>query len=295
MKPRWLAGLLSACVLAGSASLSHAQTLVLTGNGNGQTLYALTGANELLQFNANRPARILRRVAVGGLQLGEELLCIDFRPANGMMYGVGSSNRVYVINPNTGAAQAVGAQPFAPGLIGSELGCDVNPVVDRLRVVSNAGQNLRLNMDTGMVVDGNPNVDGVQTDGPLAYNATDPNAGIQPVVAEVAYTNNDNNPATGTELFDIDRRLDVLAKQDPPNAGTLNTRGSLRVDAITELAGFDISPAGVGYAALIIQGRSVNPQGLSRLAVIDLTSGRVSDRGVIGTSTPIRGLAAPAP
>ena len=40
---------------------------------------------------------------------------------------------------------------FAPLLDGTEFGVDFNPQVDRLRVVSNSGQNLRLHPDTGAV------------------------------------------------------------------------------------------------------------------------------------------------
>ncbi len=54
-----------------------------------------------------------------------------------------------------------------------------------------------------------------------------------------AYTNNVAG-ATSTALFDLDSKLDVLVRQTPPNAGTLQTVGSLGMD-ITGVSGFDIS------------------------------------------------------
>ena len=66
---------------------------------------------------------------------------IDFRPATGDLYGVGSDSVVYRVNPRTGIAVAEGPA-FTPGLNGRFFGVDFNPTVDKIRVVSDAGQNL---------------------------------------------------------------------------------------------------------------------------------------------------------
>ena len=42
--------------------------------------------------------------------------------------------------------------PFFAGLSGTAFGIDFNPVVDRLRITSNAGQNLRTNVVSGGVM-----------------------------------------------------------------------------------------------------------------------------------------------
>ena len=47
-----------------------------------------------------------------------------------------------MVDPARGAAIAVGA-PFTPGTDGTAFGFDFNPTVDRIRVVSDTGQNLR--------------------------------------------------------------------------------------------------------------------------------------------------------
>jgi hypothetical protein len=106
-------------------------------------------------------------------------------------------------------------------LAGTAFGVDFNPVPDRLRIVSDTGQNLRVNVDTG----------GVTVDGALAYAAGDTNAGQSPQIAAAGYTNAvAGRVATATVLYDIDFAKDILVRQDPPNNGTLVTVGPLGVD-----------------------------------------------------------------
>ncbi|MGH7452839.1 MAG: DUF4394 domain-containing protein [bacterium] len=264
----------------------------------GQRLYAITSRNRLIQFDSNEPDDIISKRRVTGLQSNERLLGIDFRPANGKLYGLGSSSRLYVIDLQTGVATPVGGGPFSPALQGKVFGFDFNPTVDRIRVVSDAGQNLRLHPDLGTVVDFDPNTAGIQPDLNLVYDNTaadgdpvDVNAGRQPRVAGAAYTNPDNNPATGTTLYDLDTRLDVLVIQNPPNNGVLNTVGSLRRNA-ERLLGFDIAASGVAYAAWAEDDDDDD----NRLVTIDLTTGRASKLGEIDTDGgSITGLAAPIP
>ena len=126
--------------------------------------FGLTSANRLVTFNRAAPA-VRTAVAITGLQSGEQLLGIDLRPGGmpaGELYALGSTGRVYTINITSGAAtqksqlaadSADATNPFT-ALDGAEFGVDFNPVVDRLRVVSNTGQNLRINVDTGATIHG---------------------------------------------------------------------------------------------------------------------------------------------
>jgi hypothetical protein len=247
----------------------------------GETIYALTKSNQLLKFSSANPCRIDSRQRVTGLQSGEKLLGIDFRPLNGQLYGLGSTSRLYTIDPQSAAATPVGTQPFSATLQGTSFGFDFNPTVDRIRVVSDSGQNLRLHPDTGGVA---------AVDGNLAFNPTDPNAGKQPSVVGAGYTNNTAG-VTSTVLYDIDSELNALVTQTPPNTGTLNTVGSLGVGA-DKMTGFDISPSGTAYAALDRQSGSQGCKGESRLATIDLASGNATVIGTIRGQT-ITGLAIP--
>jgi hypothetical protein len=237
------------------------------------TIYAVNTSNALLRFDSAAPGTTTS-VGVSGLQPGETLEGIDFRPANLMLYGLGSTSRIYVINPATGAATPVGA-PGAFVLAGTDFGFDFNPVPDRIRVTSNADQNLRLNPGTGALA---------ATDGTLAYAALDINAGANPNIVASAYTNSFAG-ATSTTLYDIDSNLDILVTQSPPNAGTLNTVGSLGIN-IGSMAGFDIQPlSGVAFAAL------QTPGSFSSLYTINLNTGAATLVGAIGSSETIRGLA----
>ncbi|RZM29997.1 MAG: DUF4394 domain-containing protein [Pedobacter sp.] len=235
--------------------------------GPNQNFYALTSDNKLLFMNAQNASAATSTVTITGLQTGETLLGIDFRPATGQLYAAGSSSRIYVVDQKTGVARAIGTTAFTPVLNGSSIAFDFNPTVDRIRLVTSAGQNLRLNPETGsvMIVDGS--INGVT-------NAR---------VTSAAYTQN-RAGAAATILYDIDVTNDKLHKQDPPNDGKLVEVGSLGVDA-EDAGGFDISPDGtVALAALTVAGKS-------SLFTIDLNSGKATKVG--NFSSQIIGIAIP--
>lgn len=239
--------------------------------------YALTASNEIVSYLSGNPLRENSSMPISGLQSGERLLAIDFRPATGQLYSVSNQSRIYIINLNSGLASAIG-NSFTPAINGSSVGFDFNPTVDRIRLVTNTGQNLRLNPETGMVVA----IDG----------------GISPassMVTAVAYTNSFAGAAT-TTLYDIDVATDKLYIQDPPNAGKLVEVGELGLQAVGE-AGFDIAPDNsVAIAAVFGRGNENSNEEKSngnkyRFYYIDLTSGKAknagkTDREIIGVAIP---------
>jgi Domain of unknown function (DUF4394) len=230
-----------ACVVAGAI----AAAFYLAPGALAETVLALSnGGNQLERFDSATPGTVFGTVSITGLQAGETLLTIDFRPANGQLDALSNQNRLYTVNPTTGAATQVGSSG-AFTLSGTFFGMDVNPVVDRIRVVSDADQNLRLNPNDGTLT---------ATDATLAYAAGDPNFGANPNEVALAYSNNVAG-ALSTTLYGIDSGLDVLVMQGGPggipsaNGGVLTTVGALGVDT-SGLAGFDISPGGTAYAML---------------------------------------------
>ena len=255
-------------------------------------VFAINPKNELLRLDAkaqtrgrgdddddHERVRIKSRLPIYGLTLGEILVGIDFRPATGQLYGLGTpgggpgSAQLYIIDTETAIATRVGGPNAVLG--GTSFGFDFNPVPDRIRVVSNAGENLRLNPDNGAIAGMDVN---------LAYALGDPNVNGLPSVVGVAYTNPDNDLQTNTVLYDIDSGRDtdpapggggVLAIQVPPNGGQLNTVGRLGINT-DDIVGFDISHRNVVLAAL------QEGQSSSRLVSIDLISGRATDRGRVG-------------
>jgi hypothetical protein len=231
-----------------------------------ETAYAVTIDNRLVSFDTANPTQLTNVVQITGQAQFDPTLGIDFRPATGELYAMGSSNTIYRMNTATGVATAVGG-PFTPPLSGVEFGFDFNPTVDRIRVVSDNGQNLRLNPITGQVA---------AVDTALNYAAGDANFGQAPRVVASAYTNNFAG-ATTTTLYNFDSRLDVLVTQIPPNNGTLNTVGSLGMD-ISSLAGFDISGASaVAYASVVRDGDF-----RSWLTTVNLQTGALTPVAPIG-------------
>jgi hypothetical protein len=124
-------------VLGATAFSSSAQAIPLV---------ATNGPN-LSRFDSGALGSVTT-VPVTGLQGGETLVGIDYRPADARIYGIGSTSRIYRLNVLTGAATPVGtAGQFT--LNGTAWGTDVNPLADRIRSVSNTEQNLRLNPADG--------------------------------------------------------------------------------------------------------------------------------------------------
>ena len=181
--------------------------------------YAVDQTNNLLIFNLTTTGITTKPLT--GLAVGEMIIGIDMRPATAQLYALGSTSRLYTINMATGAATALGTGPFTPALSGTSFGFDFNPTVDRIRLVSNTGQNLRLNPNNGSVAG---------TDTPL-------NPGT-PFVNGAGYINSFPG-ATTTLLYDIDSNTDKLHIQSPPGAGTLDAGKPLGIN-VSAGNGFDI-------------------------------------------------------
>ncbi len=233
-----------------TAEVNSASDLQLSSSKYNIVYYALEDGIKLHKFNTDNPEKILKVINFTGLQSEEKILAIDFRPATGQLYGLSSSSRIYVINLNSGAVNMIGAGPFTPTLEGKLAGFDFNPTVDRIRVVTNSGQNLRLNPETGTV----------------AFEDMDINGPAGAMVSAVAYTNSVAGAAT-TTLYDIDVSKQKLYKQDPPNEGKLVEVGSLNLK-ITDDGGFDIAPKSNKALGLF----PVNGQ--ATLFTVDLNSGK---------------------
>jgi hypothetical protein len=249
--------------------------LALGSAARAETIWVAHGSNQLSSFDSAAPATLTNTLTVSGLQGGESLLGIDFRPKTAALFALGSSGRLYTISLATGAATQVGTTTYA--LSGARFGFDFNPTVDRIRVVSDSGQNLRLHPDTGAVA---------ATDTALGFNTSDPNLGDTPSVTGAGYTNNLAGVTT-TTLYDFELGNNVLVTQAPPNDGKLNTVGALGVAPVDASVGFDISgQTGTAYAAL----DAGSGFGLYR---VSLDVGGVRRLGTIGTPavTGLVGLA----
>jgi trimeric autotransporter adhesin len=246
---------------------ADAQPPVINPDPSPRDMVALTANNMLVFFNSATPqdTDTLNITGVDGTLLG-----IDFRPANGKLYGLSSSNNVYTID--TGSGQATLASTLSvPFTARARSGVDFNPLADRLRITGSNGQNFRVNVDTGAVT----------VDKNLAFVAGDTNQKITPSITASAYTNNVAG-TTSTLLYDIDANLNALALQNPPNDGGLQTIGGLGID-FAAVGGFDIFTDSRGInTAYALSGSS--------LYTLDLGTGSATLRGTV-SGGPFQGLA----
>ncbi|GHH59951.1 hypothetical protein GCM10018781_04050 [Kitasatospora indigofera] len=247
----------------------------------------LTDDQRLVEFPVSNPDRVRVIGPVDGLAGDQRLVGIDYRVQNGLLYGVGDQGGIYTLDDGTGCATKVSQLTVA--LQGSYFGVDFNPAANRLRIVSDTGQNLRHNIDDPA---GAPAAGTTATDGTLTNPAVPPaTTGTTALgVTGVGYTNNDLNAATATTLFAVDTTLDRVDLQSPANAGTLAPTGLLGVDAGPD-AGFDVyySPGrgtNHGYAALEAAGQ----RGLYR---VDVLTGRAVALGSFPAGARVVDLALP--
>lgn len=229
------------------------------------------GIQFLVTWDSATPASLAeaREINVGS----PPVLAIDTRPATGELYVLVASQGGPVGSMGIGTLTN-----FQDGMMVTEIGggvtalksfshgFDFNPVIDRVRTVGDLDNNIVFNPNTGAV-------DTVGTN--LFYAAGDPNAGVNPNVSALAYSNNFPG-ATSTTIYGIDTALNVLVTQ-AGNSGALTTVGALGVDA-TSLTGFDISGAtGTAYATLTPANSSQ-----SIFYTINLATGAATAVGPIG-------------
>ncbi|MEO3928776.1 DUF4394 domain-containing protein [Micromonosporaceae bacterium B7E4] len=269
--------------IAATVALAATTAAVVVGLGGnssaadaaGLRAYGITATGrQLLTFTTDDPTVNDWVRNVTGLSTDTALIGIDFRVQDGLLYGVGNYGGVYTISI-PGAALKKVSQLSVP-LHGSMFGVDFNPAANRLRVISDTGQNLRHNIDDGAGA-GITTVDKPLTNSPSTATATG--------VTAAAYTNNDLNVDTGTTLFDLNTVSDQVVIQSPANDGLLVPTGRLGPDAGPN--------AGLDIFSKLTNGKTT---ALSAFAVLMLTDGSATFHTVdllTGAATPVGELPLP--
>ena len=200
-----------------------------------EEVFGLVGSSSIVTFDSASPGTITSNRTITGLASGVTLTGIDLRPADNQLYSVSTTGTVYrlTLSGANYTATSLGTISTSPG--GHSFGLDFNPTVDRLRMVSDTNQNLRINQTTtppGVTVDGMITLDG--------------SSHVDLIGA--AYTNSVFG-ATTTTLFGIDAFTDALVRATNPNGGIYTSVGPLGLSlAPTDLLGFDISGfSGAGF------------------------------------------------
>jgi hypothetical protein len=274
--------------------------IVLSSNAaQAEVITALTSSGSLVQFDSATPGTLLgAAVPVTGLTANDVLAGIDFRPADGILVGLGynsgaGTGRIYAINPMTGVATVLNANTvnFGTGL--SRVMADFNPTANALRLVSNGpgggatGNNFR---------SGSGGTAAPITDGNL-------NPGM-PIIISNAYSNNvPGGGANGaTTLYAIESNTNSLVSQGSvdffvgqpggvsPNTGTIFSIAVLTGITASNVTGFDISgPTGIAYlsnnAGLFTLdvatgvATSIGNIGSGALGIVDITAAPIPEPG----------------
>ncbi|RYG67658.1 DUF4394 domain-containing protein [bacterium] len=270
-------------------------------NGPNINVVAVTDDNRLISFNAQRPGNTTP-LTVSGIPTGQKLVGLDYRFAPDTagtpgLYGLTSLGAgrfqlvKFTLTASTATASNVGA-PFTAPLDPNSIGFDFNPQVpsptnpavrvDRIRVVSGNRTNLRLNPNTGAVVDSDPTLSGTQLDGKLTFDADDIYQDNSPRVVAVAYTNNVASPSpSGTINYCLDistNDLLTLGRADrdgagpdvavSPNTGRLFTLRNFG-SRFGNRTSFDIGP-GASNNFLFVTGRELATLNISNFSATSL-------------------------
>lgn len=276
--------------IAGSALIGLALPPTPTPAADSTVFGLRSDGRTLVSFPRNAPGVVTTVASIpstADLLAADRFIGIDFRPATGLLFGITTANEVFTIDTATGAAtlaatltaatgnDAMG-NPLDPtpdfaGLYGTNYGFDFNPVPDRLRVVSDAALNLRINVTTG----------GTITDGDI-NSATAP----VPQIVAAAYTNMfpggaaaGGTVAAATTLYVIDTASDTLGIQNPPNSGVIAPVGPLGVAVPTSGVSFDIVGGANGLA---FGSWDSTGDGRAELYRINLTTGAATLVGDVG-------------
>jgi Domain of unknown function (DUF4394) len=246
-----------------------------------EPLTLLDAPGTILRFvDTLNPSFAYRSLTITGLQPNESIAAIDYRPANGQLYGIGvlSSGpaRLYTINTNTGLATQVGSGTFHPFVGSSQIGMDFNPMVDRIRVTSNVGFNMRVNPNDGTAI----------VDTAVEFAAGDVNQTNENSALSLAYSNNVAGAAS-TTLYGVvlGNTGSVLVTLPSPNNGLMTTIG---LTGVPGYFGFqqsmDISSR-TGIAYMVIDNNDI-------LYTVNLATGHATAVGPLPKGSAVFGIAA---
>jgi Ca2+-binding RTX toxin-like protein len=227
----------------------------------------LTNPPNLVKFESDESETITFSREISGLG-GDAVLGIDRDPASGRLYLLtrnGSQARFWILDPIAATATPVAILTANPsdatapytGLTGLNAGIDIRPDAEQMRVTTDADENLRFILGSGLVT----------TDGPI-------NPGSRNAVG-LAYGNDDGNPATAVPVFAYDFAGETVGTLNPANNGTFVAAGASGIDsAAADRVAMDIAVSGAMYAThqigLVQRLFSVTPQTGAHLLLGDV-------------------------
>jgi len=264
--------------VTGTLALSACNTVLPPAAPQGITAYGLSTQGQLVTFGTDNAAASAARMNVSGLPSGETLVDLDVRNTDNQLYAISSAGKVYRLELANRAATATPDNSALTGV--APVTIDFNPFANRLRLFGEGDRNFRLTLNAVPVSPPPAPVAGTLTDdGTLAY-AT---GGANPDLVAAAYTQSFDNSGTGSlnsgtpnpALYSIDADKDALVLHSvAPQFNTLTVVGSLGVDAMKGMTGFDIAGADAAYL-------SVSTGGNTMLYTVNLTTGAATMKSTI--------------
>jgi hypothetical protein len=237
------------------------------------TIVGVTTSNNLVSVDTAKLSTVNTIGAVSGLSTGQTLAGIDFRPQTGELYGLGiataggvSTGQIYKINTSTAAASAVG-NPFSTKLAGAKFAMEFDPAADVIRVVSDAGANLRVSPTTGSLLSIDTSLS--TTDAILALGNTNNFRGATSTTVYGYDATNNNLVTIGS----------VGGSPNSPNGGKVSNVGASGVTAQASNLGFDIDANNTAYLSIIPSGATA-----SELYTANLSSGALTAVGAFGAT-----------
>lgn len=245
----------------------------------------LEGGRAIARFDTTDPSAFSGFFALNGLGPDERMVGIDYRYATKPgtaegpgLYGVaantaGDRARLYKIDSGTGAVRAIGAAAITIPAPGVRWSIDFNPASDRLRLVNDGDENLRIDADEGDLAGDDTNVSP---------------AGV--VVTGIAHDRVSGTP-TATTVFAVNSagatfgRLGGVDNAPSANGGAYTAIGPLGVTPDTGTAvPIDIS-SGVDDDVIATPSSAVGAitsGGIQRLYSVSLSTGAATLVGPTG-------------
>jgi len=243
-------------------------------SGPGDLVYGIDSFGQLVSFRSGAPENLFQQTAILGMESGETIQSLDFRPETSQLLGLSNANSLYAIDAATGVAELV-RTPVVPVAENVFAAIECDPATDTVRLITSAGANYRIDPDTGSII-------GREDDLTLAGDAQ-----AKPLLADLAYLGLAGIP--GPTLLGVDRtgrRLVLVGGENgnpSPDGGVvtnIQTANALPAVADGGRHLFDVEPSG-GTAYLIAgtSGRDVYQVNLVNGALTPL--GTVAGQGTL--------------
>ncbi len=252
------------------------------------TIFGFTSTNFLFSVPSSAPGGTFSNLnQISGLATGSTLLDIDFRPANGLLYGLaqnGGAFTLYTINTGTGAASVVTNLTGVTAAAGISYDIDFNPAANALRIVGSDGSNYRVPA-ASILGTGATTVD------------TALNGAATTGILGVAYTNN-TSPSASTTLYNIGSNGQLYRQGANPGNGIAGDPGNPNSGVLTSIGATGITGTELGFDISGFTGNAYVSNG-TNLYSINLSGGGAGTTTNLGTFNAglgtVRGISAITP